>query len=111
METKHSPRPWVWVDRLLQGHAKYAGPHDRGGFIDANGEMVCWFGDGEQYYPTDGEPPSDDDKRLISAAPDLLASCLWLKGYAEAQVRRHPDAPDTPQWQALLDAIAKATQP
>lgn len=37
---------------------------------------VCNFGDREQYYPTAGTEPSDADKALIAAAPDLLAACV-----------------------------------
>lgn len=70
-EAKFTKGPWVWVDKLLQGRAKYAGPYDNGGFVSADGEMVCWFGDAEQYYPSDGEAPSDEDKHLIAAAPDM----------------------------------------
>ena len=43
-----------------------------------------------------------------AAAGDLYASCKWLEVYAQVQVRNHPDAQDTAQWQKLLDAIAKA---
>ncbi len=45
--------------------------------------------------------------RAINA--DLLAALQWLAPYARVQVERHPDATDTPQWQSVLDAIAKAT--
>lgn len=45
---------------------------------------------------------------LKAAAGDLYASCKWLEVYAQVQVRNHPDAQDTAQWQKLLDAIAKA---
>lgn len=48
------------------------------------------------------------DDTLKAAAGDLYASCKWLETYAEVQVRRHPAAADTPQWQKLLDAIKKA---
>lgn len=49
------------------------------------------------------------DMRLIAAAPELLEACLWLKPYAMVQVRNHPNGNDSPQWQAMLNAIAKAT--
>lgn len=45
---------------------------------------------------------------LKAAAGDLYASCKWLEVYAQVQVRQHPDAQDTPQWQKLLDAVKKA---
>jgi len=46
--------------------------------------------------------------RAINA--ELVEACLWLKIYAEVQVRNHPDATDTPDWQRLLVALAKAQE-
>ena len=41
-----------------------------GGFY--SGETpVCTFGDAQNYYPTEGEPPNYADAQLIAAAPDL----------------------------------------
>lgn len=45
---------------------------DNGGLYNLEGNLVCHFGDSEQYYPTDGTPPDEDDMALITAAPDLL---------------------------------------
>jgi hypothetical protein len=39
-------------------------------------QEICNFGNDETYYPTEGVEPSDADKLLIAAAPDLLAACL-----------------------------------
>lgn len=47
---------------------------DNGGLYNLEGNLVCHFGDSEQYYPTDGTPPDEDDMALITAAPDLLAA-------------------------------------
>ena len=73
---EHTPGPWVWTDRVLQGDAKYADYGDMGGFVTADGTPVCWFGDSETYYPTEGTPPNAADARLMSAAPDLLKALL-----------------------------------
>lgn len=101
-EAKFTKGPWVWVDKLLQGRAKYAGPYDNGGFVSADGEMVCWFGDAEQYYPSDGEAPSDEDKHLIAAAPDMYEALeLVAKSGAFSCFE---DA----MWDAVNDALAKA---
>lgn len=51
---------------------------------------------------------SNDNHPTIPAMPDLLTACQWLRTYAEVQVRRHPEAEDTPHWRDLLAAIAKA---
>jgi hypothetical protein len=72
MGAKHTPGPWLWTDRVLQGDAKYSTYGDMGGFVTADGVPVCWFGDNETYYPTEGTPPNAADARLIASAPDLL---------------------------------------
>ena len=41
---------------------------DLGGFADANGKVICWFGNDEMYYPTMGNNPSTEDARRIIAA-------------------------------------------
>jgi hypothetical protein len=50
---------------------------------------------------------SPPDAAILGAAWELYQCCKWLKPYAEVQVRNHPDAQDTPNWQLLLDVIAK----
>lgn len=99
METKHTPGPWV-AHKTIDAH---------------DGLPECWQIDAEHDAVCTTQfcyaPSTEANARLIAASPDLLASCMWLEAYAAVQVARHPHATDTPQWQALLDAIAKATQP
>jgi hypothetical protein len=99
MTAAHTPGPWVWTDRVLQGDAKYAGYGDTGGFVTADGTPVCWFGDSETYYPTEGTPPTAADARLIAAAPDLLEALIEIVAIAD----RKTDAFDRAR-----AAIAKA---
>lgn len=94
MEMKHTPGPWKAQEASRSDYE----------VLSENTVIV----DSTDEYGRYGSISNLSDANLIAAAPDLLASCLWLKGYAEVQVRRHPDATDTPQWQALLSAIAKA---
>lgn len=54
---------------------------DNGGLYNLEGNLVCHFGDSEQYYPTDGTPPDEDDMALITAAPDLLKELQKLRAY------------------------------
>ena len=61
-----SATPGPWEFRPQSGK-------DMGGFY-APTDRVCWFGDETTYYPSEGEPPSAEDARLIAAAPDLLAA-------------------------------------
>jgi hypothetical protein len=58
-----SPRPWSFREP-----GKWPENADAGAFVDAGGKDVCWFGNAEQYYPTEGTPPSDDDIALILKA-------------------------------------------
>lgn len=71
-EFKGTPGPWEF---------KYSEEYDtdRGSFIGRDGRQVCWFGDGEQYYPTDGTEPSHEDIALIASAPELLEALKWLQ--------------------------------
>lgn len=45
---------------------------------------------------------------LIAAAPEMYEALEWLECYADAQVRRHPDAEDSKNWALVLSALAKA---
>ncbi len=56
---------WYWKN-------EEPGTEDLAKLLSDNGEEICDFGNGEQYYPSSGSEPSDDDKKLIAAAPDLL---------------------------------------
>ena len=85
-----TPAPWRWLD-AAENAAKF-GESDMarlvGPLYDEKIEhewdriqLVCHFGNNEQYYPTEGCEPNDADKRLIAAAPDLL---LELQNIANA---------------------------
>jgi hypothetical protein len=116
MGAKHTLGPWLWTDRVLQGDAKYSTYGDMGGFVTADGVPVCWFGDNETYYPTEGTPPNAADARLIASAPDLLEA---LQGLLTSTVGPEVGAGDggtfviqTPSPDALRQAraaIRKAT--
>lgn len=70
-ESKLSPGPW----KFIVDENDY---HDNGRISDKDGFDVCSFGNSEQYYPTDGEAPSDCDMQLILASPELLSSLQQL---------------------------------
>lgn len=36
-----------------------------GAIVDANGDIVMDFGNDTQYYPTAGDPPSDEDLEYL----------------------------------------------
>lgn len=68
--------PWVWEksddsEKLLR-------------LLDADGGLVCDFGDSTQYYPTSGIEPNEAECALIAAAPDLLAALTALAQIADA---------------------------
>lgn len=97
----HTPGPWVFVPEGIED--KWGDTDDMGGFYGPRGEQVCHFGDCTTYYPSNGEPPSEADARLMAAAPELLA-------FAQAYVNTFPESPVT--WRLLemaRAAIAKAT--
>lgn len=85
MSLKHSPGPWEAVDRLTVRSRFVAGDADSGGWLVAS-------------LPAHA---SDDDARLIAAAPDLLKA-------AQACLLRDDIAGDE-LGDLLRAAIAKAT--
>lgn len=74
--TKHTPGPWFWVrdpDGTPWGREKVK-------LVNKDGIEICSFGFGSNDNPKDGKEPNEYDKRLIEAAPDLLAAAeaaLW----------------------------------
>jgi len=75
-ETKHTPGPWKIVRNMgfgVEGVKETDDPECQMGFAGPNGERVCWFGQSADYYPTEGDEPSEADARIMVAAPDLLA--------------------------------------
>lgn len=95
-EFKGTPGPWGF---------KYSEEYDtdRGSFIGKDGRQVCWFGDSETYYPTDGTEPSHEDIALISAAPELLEA---LQDMVESY--QHEASMENPSLLKARAAIAKA---
>ena len=87
---QHTPGPWHWEDGEFSALPR----------LMAQAVEVCNFGDREQYYPTEGLPPEDEDARLIAASPELLAAlrkCL---------VVLHPD---TDEFKAASAAVKAAS--
>lgn len=76
---------------------------DNGGLYNLEGDLVCHFGDSEQYYPTDGTPPDEDDMALITAAPDLLEALQNMVTAYEYEA-----SIDNPALLSARAAIAKA---
>lgn len=68
--------PWRWDPK--RGTYEY-NAQNVGGFV-AGGAAVCHFGNSEQYYPEQGEPPNEADRALIAeyrtAAPELARALL-----------------------------------
>lgn len=75
--TSHTKGPWSWIPES-DGEGRPAKYTDRGmpALVNSGGDLVCWFGNGETYYPTEGTRPSESDAHLIASAPDLLAACV-----------------------------------
>lgn len=79
-EFKGTPGPWHIVKSMgfedIQGNSETSDITNLMGFVNSEGKRVCWFGDATNYYPTEGDEPSEDDANLIAAAPDLLEALL-----------------------------------
>lgn len=52
---------------------------DEGEIKNENGDVVCWFGDSEQYSNTSGYAPSNEDLSLILSAPEMLSLLLKIR--------------------------------
>ncbi len=98
-QPKH-PAPWKWIDKSIPGDALAADLLPE--LVDANGDRVCWFGDGKQYYATEGEALEGAAKELIRAAPEMAA---LLDEAADYEVRGFRDYDWQPEWFAKVAAL------
>ena len=84
--------PWRWDPK--RGTYEY-NAQNVGGFV-AGGAAVCHFGNSEQYYPEQGEPPNEADRALIAeyrtAAPELARALLESQAALAAANARAADA-------------------
>ena len=101
--SKHTPGPWVF---------HHNGDNHHIGAILGNGgegDAVCDFGDGTDYYPTEGTAPEKHDLALILAAPDLYAALELTRGNVASLHASHPNV--WGHWLAVINAVlAKATK-
>ncbi len=87
-----APKPWIWIPRI---------DNDLPKLVRADGSVVCSFGNDEQYYPTQGEPPNGPDGQLMAAANVLLHALRYVNDH----VSLGPRTKDL-----VLAAIAAATE-
>jgi hypothetical protein len=100
MESQHTPAPWEWTD----GNDF----NDNLRLVGKDGELICHFGNREAYYPTEGEEPSEEDQRLIAAAPDLLEAAKMALDALIVSVNLNLKHIETTAVPMLRDAIEKA---
>jgi hypothetical protein len=81
MSEKFTPGPWRW-------HCEPQGIDERkwtrcneGQLLGKDDAEVLWLGDGETYYPSRGEEPTEEDAHLIAAAPDLYEALERVEVY------------------------------
>jgi hypothetical protein len=69
---KATPGPWHWKEELR---------HDDMPRLLSPSGRVCDFGNSTQYYPSEGEPPSDEDAAHISTCDPttMLALCAEVE--------------------------------
>jgi hypothetical protein len=74
-----TPGPWYWEKLDADGWNDTEMPY----LASASDEGVMHFGDCEQYYPSEGSPPNDEDAEFIAHAredvPKLLAEIERLR--------------------------------
>lgn len=95
------PAPWKWKEEL-------GDEDDLPRLLDADGKVVCHFGNSRQYYPDEGEPPETVAAALIAAAPEmeaLLRKLEWL-----CLDRDYPE-PRCPECQEERDAEPQRHSP
>jgi hypothetical protein len=93
-ENKHTPGPWEWVGRDLESN--FPGHYAAVIETTVSCGQFCYGGSVELTI-------SDEDKRLIAAAPDLLALLVEL-------VDIEGPCPGTASWASKVHAvIAQAT--
>lgn len=75
----HSPEPWRWANGLSgcgivdETCDENTGYERRGGLVDDDGKVVCWFGNGEDFDQTAGSEPSEADIQRILACIEFCA--------------------------------------
>jgi hypothetical protein len=81
-------RPWKkyvtkgeWVWKISKG------TEDCGSFESQDGDVICWFGDSEQFYPTSGWGPTKADRKLILEASRVLHQTGMTPGELAERVR------------------------
>lgn len=70
---------WVWKINK--------GTEDCGSFESQDGDVICWFGDSEQFYPTSGVPPTKADRKLILEASRVLHKTGMTPGELAERVK------------------------
>ena len=96
---------WLYK-KYTNGQRDYEGPLAE---FFWDGRVVCNFGDNMQYYPTPGNPPSDEDTdemlRRLNAYDDLLAACQLMIAYGVTQCPEHEER----AIELAIEAVRKAT--
>lgn len=64
MEQDWTPEPWSWAEEK--------NAEDMGRIVGRDGSVVCGFGDCTTYYPTEGNPPSDNDLARLFACVNAM---------------------------------------
>ena len=98
--TKHTPGPWKFI-----GDALYGGEYIDSKGVEHHTDQVYPFFDEDRSQGMHGQR-HEADKRLIAAAPDLLAACE--RAMEALSSRRFDTAAYDPHVTACERAIAKA---
>lgn len=86
-KAQHTPGPWYWGK---DPKGRFSEPY----LLAGDGTVICHFGDDEEYYPTEGDIPSEANARVIAAAPDLLAYAECMEAFNAWAYHKGGNAPN-----------------
>lgn len=71
MEKKSMKKKWILLEEGTHRETQ-----NMLAIKDADGRLICDFGNDINFYPTEGQPPVNDDLGLIAKAPDMYNELL-----------------------------------
>lgn len=94
----HTPGPY---ELYAEGHTIVVGD------VATHTDLAEFFYADEHTVSTTRDEALANASRFM-ASEDMLAALLWLKPYAELQVRKYPDGEEIGGWRMVLAAIERA---
>lgn len=67
-----TPGPFKWQDTVMVDGTSF----NKGGFVGKRGTVICHFGNKDQHFQSEGDPPGKEDRALMEAADNLYWQLL-----------------------------------